>query len=264
MQRPLRELPVKVLVTFALESEFAPWRKRHDFLETRFAEVPAFRASWEGSNLTVVLTGAGPRQAAEAAASIPQAEWEETELCISAGLAGALRPEYLLGDLLAARSVIAAARREPAVECDAELIGLAGQCGARIVERFLTAGEVAGTAKEKQRLGELADAVEMESFELLKQASVRGIPAVAVRAVSDTVDEDLPLDMNQVFTEAGQVSISRVLGQVARRPQALPGLVRLGRRSQDAAESLARFLDAYLPLLAAQKSVGPVKAAVLQ
>jgi adenosylhomocysteine nucleosidase len=106
--------------------------------------------------------------------------------------------------------------------------------------------------------------VEMESFELLRAASARGIPAVAVRAISDTVDEDLPLDMNQVFTEAGQVSIPRVLGQVARRPQALPGLVRLGRQSQDAAESLARFLDAYLPVLAAQKSVGPVKAAVLQ
>lgn len=264
MQRPLRELPVKVLLTFALESEFAPWRRRHDFRPTRCAGVPAFRASWEGIGVTVVLTGAGPRQAADAAASIPRPEWEEAGLFLSAGLAGALRPEYRLGDLLAARSVVTTDRSEPAVEIDAELISLAGQCGARIVDRFLTAGEVAGTAKEKQRLGETADAVEMESFGLLKQASVRGIPAVAVRAVSDTVDEDLPLDMNQVFTEAGQVSISRVLGQVVRRPQALPGLMRLGRQSQDAAESLARFLDVYLPVLAAQKNIGPVKSAMLR
>jgi adenosylhomocysteine nucleosidase len=264
MQRPLRESLVKVLVTFALESEFAPWRKRHSFRESRFVEAPAFTSSWEGIDLTVVLTGAGPRQAAEAAASIPWPEWEEAGLCISAGLAGALRPEYLLGDLLAARSVLAAACSEPAVESDADLISLAGQCGARIVNRFLTAGEVVGTTKEKQRLGELADAVEMESFELLKEASVRGIPAVAVRAVSDTLDEDLPLDMNQIFTDAGQVSIPRVLGQVARRPQALPGLMRLGRQSQDAAKSLARFLDAYLPVLAARKNIGPMKSAVLR
>lgn len=255
---------MKVLLTFALESEFAPWRKRHDFHPARFADVSAFRASWESIDATVVLTGAGVRQAADAAANIPRAEWEAAGICISTGLAGALRPEYGLGDLLAARSVLTADGKGPAVETDAELISLAGECGARIVERFLTAGEVAGTAKEKQRLGEFGDAVEMESFELLRAASARGIPAVAVRAISDTVDEDLPLDMNQVFTEAGQVSIPRVLGQVARRPQALPGLVRLGRQSQDAAESLARFLDAYLPVLAAQKSVGPVKAAVLQ
>jgi adenosylhomocysteine nucleosidase len=262
MQRPLRESPVKVLVTFALESEFAPWRKRHSFRESRFGEAPAFLTSWEGIELTVVLTGAGPRQARDAAASIPWMEWEEAGLCISAGLVGALRPEYLLGDLLAARSVLTAAGSEPAVESDADLIALAGRCGARIVNRFLTAGQVVGTAKEKQRLGELADAVEMESFELLKEASVRGIPAVAVRAVSDTVEEDLPLDMNQVFTEAGQVSIPRVLGQVVRHPQALPGLVRLGRRSQDAAESLACFLDVYLPVLAAQKSIVPMKSAM--
>jgi adenosylhomocysteine nucleosidase len=255
---------VKALLTFALEREFAPWRRRHDFRETRFADVSAFRASWESIDVTVVLTGAGPRQAADVAASIPRAVWEEAGLCISAGLAGALRPEYRLGNLLAARRVVTHARSEPAVESDAELILFAGQCGARIVDRFLTAGEVAGTAKEKRLLGELADAVEMESFELLREASARGIPAVAVRAVSDMLDEDLPLDMNQIFTDGGQVSIPRVLGQVARRPQALPGLMRLGRQSQDAAESLARFLDAYLPVLATQKSIGPMKSAVLR
>jgi hypothetical protein len=42
------------------------------------------------------------------------------------------------------------------------------------------------------------------------------------------------------------VSIPRVLGQVAMRPQSLPGLVRLGRKSKQAAESLAEFLDRYI------------------
>ncbi len=45
-----------------------------------------------------------------------------------------------------------------------------------------------------------ADAVEMESFAVLSRARANGVPGIAIRAVSDTVDEDLPLGMNEVFT----------------------------------------------------------------
>ncbi len=84
---------------------------------------------------------------------------------------------------------------------------------------------------------------------MLFEARTDGIPAVAIRSISDTVDEDLPLDMNEVFTESGEVSMPRVLGQVAMRPQSLPALVRLGRKSKQAAESLAEFLDRYIVAL---------------
>ena len=62
-------------------------------------------------------------------------------------------------------------------------------------------------------------------------------------------DEDLPFDMNGVFTDEGRVSIPRVIGQLAQRPQSLPGLVRLGKNSRAAAESLARFLESYASVL---------------
>jgi hypothetical protein len=89
----------------------------------------------------------------------------------------------------------------------------------------------------------------MESFQVLLKARTDGIPAVAIRSISDSVDEDLPLDMNEVFTESGEVSVPRVLGQVAMRPQSLPALIRLGRKSKQAAESLAEFLDHYIVAL---------------
>jgi hypothetical protein len=90
----------------------------------------------------------------------------------------------------------------------------------------------------------------MESFEILREAQGAGVPAVAIRAISDTLDEDLPLDMSEILTEQGQVSIPRVLGQVALKPQSLPGLVRLGKNSRVAARSVSRFLDAYVAALA--------------
>ena len=86
----------------------------------------------------------------------------------------------------------------------------------------------------------------MESFEVLREAAACGIPAVAIRAISDGLDEDLPLDMSQLFTDEGQLSIPRVMSQVALHPQAIPGLMKLRQNCRHAAESLARFLDAYV------------------
>ena len=48
----------------------------------------------------------------------------------------------------------------------------------------------------------------------------------------------------------GRVSTPRVLGEVARHPGSIPGLVRLGHNSKKAAESLATFLDSYVKRLA--------------
>ena len=132
------------------------------------------------------------------------------------------------------------------IESSPALVSFAAEAGATVVDRFYSAERAVSTAHEKRHLGESADAVEMESFQVLLKARADGIPAVAIRSISDAVDEDLPLDMNEVFTERGEVSIPRVLGQVAMRPQSLPGLVRLGRKSKQAAESLAEFLDRYI------------------
>ena len=67
-------------------------------------------------------------------------------------------------------------------------------------------------------------------------------PAVAIRAVSDSVDEDLPLDMNEVFNDEGAVSIPRVLGQVARHPQALPGSDEAWQQAKKAAADVGAVL----------------------
>ena len=69
----------------------------------------------------------------------------------------------------------------------------------------------------------------MESFEIMSWRRAELFrPSPSVRSAIQS-DEDLPFDMNQVLTADGQVSISRVLGQVALRPRSLPGLVRLGQ-----------------------------------
>jgi adenosylhomocysteine nucleosidase len=242
---------MRVLVTFALGSEFAPWKKRHEFSAARINGRVAFTGKVHGVNVMVALTGVGRGHAKATAADIFGWSGGEFDSCVTSGLAGALKTEYAVGDVLVAGGVKASHDARAAGEWSAtELIEAATRNGARSVSWFVTASRAANTAAEKQTLSAGADAVEMESYEVMSAARVAGVPAVAVRAVSDRADEDLPFDMNRVFGETGQVSLPRVLGQVALKPHAIPGLIRLGSNSRKAAESLARFLDSYVKDLA--------------
>ena len=240
---------MKILVTFALENEFAPWRAMHDFrpgnwgTETHIAKIG-------GVEVGVALTGVGPKLAGLLAGDVIWGEYDSINLCISAGVAGALKSDYQIGEVLAASAVLSEAPhadlRSELLASSPALVSFAEECGATVVGRFYTAQRVITRGEEKRHLSTVADAVEMESFEILHEASAFGVPAVAIRAVSDLADEDLPLDMNEILSDEGRVSVSRVLGQVTLHPSSVPGLVKLGQQTKRATESLARFLDRYV------------------
>jgi len=234
---------MRILVTFAVEAEFAPWRKVRQFVKQTNGSAEYFAARIGDANVNVVLTGVGGKSAWLETTRIV---WDgDVDICVSSGLAGALRREYQLGDILAAKEVQAISWNR-VVASDAKLIQLAQEHGARAVGSFYSADRVIGSASEKRELGRVADAVEMESGEVLHEASVFGAKVIAIRGISDAVDEDLPLDFNRVMTPAGEVSIPKVLGEVVRHPMSAPALVRFGKQSRMAAEKLGAFLDRYL------------------
>jgi adenosylhomocysteine nucleosidase len=249
-RRRHRVHPVRVLVTFALENEFAPWRALRKFRRSTWGGAEVYRAEIGAAEVGVLLTGVGARQATLEMSKRAWSESDSVEFCISSGLAGALRPEYQIGQVLAARTIeterASANAASRVLESSAPLISFAEECGAIVADRFYSAERVVSRAEEKHHLGASADAVEMESFQVLSSARRNGVPGVAIRAISDTADDDLPLDMNEVFTDGGKVSIPRILGQVVLHPRAIPELVKLGQKSKRAAESLAIFLDRYI------------------
>jgi len=244
---------MKILVTFALENEFAPWRALREFRAVQWGDAEVYRAQIGAAEVVVLLTGAGPKQAHLQTAKVLGGDQESIHLCVSSGLAGALKPEYRIGQVLAARSIRTENELTDSssnlLQSSAALLSFAEECGATVVEQFFSSVRVVGSAEEKRHLGERSDAVEMESFEILLESAAYGIPAVAVRAISDSADDNLPLDMNRIFTDDGQVSIPRVLGQVALHPTSVPELVRLGQNSKLAAEALAQFLDKYITMV---------------
>ena len=118
---------------------------------------------------------------------------------------GALNADLNVGTILAGR-VVLRAERELAVASDHQLLAVAQEAGAQQVERFLTSEHLIADAAQKLALQVEADAVEMESFEILAEAARHGVRAVAIRAVSDTASCSLPYDFDQGSRCAGAES----------------------------------------------------------
>jgi adenosylhomocysteine nucleosidase len=243
---------MRVLVTFALDAEFAPWRKLRRFEKLMREDLDCYSSQIGETQIRVILTGIGGKKAWVEATRVL---WDgDIDVCISSGLAGALKPEHKPGEVLAAESIYAADWKK-IVAGNSALLDVAVRCGAKLAKCFYSADHLVLRSEEKRSLGLKADAVEMESGEILYEASVFGAKGIAIRAISDAAEEDLPLDFSRATTESGDLSITRVIGQAALNPGAVPSLIRFGQQSRLAAEKLAAFLDRYLEKLAATDTV---------
>jgi nucleoside phosphorylase len=245
---------MRVLVTFAVDAEFAPWRKLRKFVTHDRNDQEAHTTRIGDVEVTVVLTGVGGKKAWVEATKII---WDaNVDVCISSGLAGSLRLEHSVGCVLAARSIDATGWK-PRISSDSAIVELASQCGGKVVDSFHSVDRIIVDAAEKHRLGLASDAVEMESGEVMYEAAAFGAKCIAIRAISDAADETLPLDFNRVTTADGDVSIARVLVQVAAHPESVPALIRFGKQSRRAAENLAAFLDRYVLKVAEASMIKP-------
>ena len=204
--------------------------------------MAVYHAQIGHADVDVILTGVGWDNARRAMEAVMDSSYS---LCISSGFAGGLKPGCAVGDLFAAKSVRTAAN-SGALQCNAEFVAEAEESGARRVETLLSAEAVASTATQKAALAEIADAVDMESYAIVAAAQRCNVPAVVIRAISDSFDQDMPMDFSDAISKDGRVLISTVLREVAAHPSLLPGLIRLGRQSNRAAERLADFLSGYL------------------
>ena len=90
-------------------------------------------------------------------------------------------------------------------------------------------------------------AVDMESAHVIAWARRVGVPALAVRAVADGPDDDVPAELLRTVGADGRLRpavVARLLG----RPALARAAWRLGRRSRRGLASLARFVRAFVDL----------------
>ena len=235
---------MRVLLTFAVEPEFAAFRQLGEFETSHIGEQMLHSAQIGRAGVDVILTGMGPANATRAmnAALATAAPYT---FCISSGFCGALKADYPVGDILVAQAVAPVSGKRT-IECSSGLVTRAWYDGAKMVKKVFSSDQIIASAEEKARLAPFADAVDMESFYVLEAAAVRKLPGVAIRVVSDRFDQDMPVDFSTTVDDKGNVRIGGVLKKVAMHPIHIPALIRLGRESKTAAQGLANFLEAYI------------------
>ena len=241
---------LKIALLFALEREARPWAKAsHARWLAKSGRWSLRVAETELAEVAAGVTGPGEKLGREGASWVFE-QWLP-DVALVCGLAGALRPDLCLGDIVLGERVVGR-RGATSHQAKSEFISLAERTGLHWRRTTgVTLERVAGAIEEKLALAKEtgADWVDMESSAVLAEAAERGIPAIAVRAVSDGLRPALTLDLNRAFDpERGWIP-SKILLQLARRPWRLPVLVLLERRSHYAAGRLAKFLARYLRCL---------------
>ena len=201
------------LVCFALQEEAAP-----------FQNIAADRPG-----IHILTTGVGRANAEKSLRGFLAGN--STKHVFTCGFAGGLNPELPLG----------------AVIFDTDDAPLSKELAATGVKpaKFFCADRVAITVAEKKHLRAEtgADAVEMESGAIQAICGELGIPCATVRVITDTANEDLPLDFNQLAKADLSVDYGKLALALAQAPGRIPALVRLRKNTNLAAQRLAAVLE---------------------
>lgn len=160
---------------------------------------------------------------------------------ISAGFAGGLHADLQRGDFVLANEIDDVSGRRLSIDLKAE-----ADPRTRVhVGRLLTVERLVRGAGEKQSLGREhgALAVDMESWavgDVCRQDKVRFL---AVRVISDAIDEELPAELDSLVsqkTTAGRLGAAT--GIIFRRPSSVKDMWRLKEHAMESADRLAQYL----------------------
>lgn len=209
----------KVAVCFALAEEAGAFEKVN------------------GDKVHVFLTGIGRENAEKAARKFLEAQMPS--LLMTCGFAGGLTSELKIGDVIFEILATSSAGNDLYAAIRTKLAG----AGAKEAKIFC-ADRIATTVTDKKKLREEtgADAAEMESGAVQAVCAEHGIPCVTVRVISDTADQDLPLDFNKFLTENKSMDMSKLMMAVARAPWKMGALMELQKNTKLAAQRLADVL----------------------
>ncbi len=162
-------------------------------------------------------------------------------LVISAGLAGALEPGLSVGDIIVGED------SEPGF-----LKKILSLEGTRWAEgKIHTVDAIASTQREKSDLARLAGAqvCDMESSRIASICQSRGIEFAGIRAVSDTLDFDMPVPPDSLaHPRTGKPDVPRLLISLLSRPSKIPDFFQMIRDANRARNVLGKCLEKLVSL----------------
>jgi adenosylhomocysteine nucleosidase len=202
----------------------------------------AYEGIADGRRLILAANGAGPKLAAKAAEvairAVVNADLSSSQLeaVVTTGYCGGLDPALQVGDIVIASEVLDSASGERFACAE-----LAGQTAQGVI---LSQDRIANNSNEKEQLFRAtgACAVEMEASGVAVRAKRAGLPFHCIKVISDAATESFALDLNRMRTTEGRVARGKIIVHALVRPAVVPGLLRLKRRTDEAAGALGEFL----------------------
>ena len=228
---------MNLLVCFALKEEAAPFRKMAAGTATA---APA---------ASILITGIGRRNAEKSVREFLATN--SPELVLTCGFAGGLNPDLKPSEVVfeTANAPLAPTLSPPGGErvsarTGEGLFSKLSAAGAKPA-KFFCADRIATTVAEKKKLRAEtgADAVEMESEAIHAVCRERGISCATVRVISDTANEDLPLDFNALAKPDKSLDFGKLAWTISKSPGKIGALLKLQKRTRLAAERLAAVLS---------------------
>jgi hypothetical protein len=251
---------MSTLVCFALKEEAAPFQKMAEaqavsILLTGIGRQNAgkslreFLGNW-GAHASGVQFSASRRKHSGETPERARETRALPELVLTCGFAGGLNPALKIGDVVfeigrsrGDETQIKKKSETPHVVSYDQLIA----AGAKPA-KFFCADRIATTVAEKKKLRDEtgADAVEMESAAIHAVCREFGIPCVTVRVISDTANEDLPLDFNALSKPDKNLDYGKLFLTMAKSPGKVGALMQLQKKTKFAAGQLAEVLSKIL------------------
>jgi adenosylhomocysteine nucleosidase len=235
----------------ALEAEIRGLKKRIIITRTRIRQdCRISEGRLAGNSVLLILTGIGEKRAKAAAQYV--LENFPVDALVSSGFAGALNDKLNVGDIAIYNHLLCQCTREDfadgALQVDPALLKQctksARECGVPgLIKQGISISRVCAAPREKAKLGRDsgADVVDMESFWICQIAAERNVPFIAVRAISDSLEDDLSLLSH--ITVGGQVRPLMALGYFFHHPSHLRTAAALLTNARKAGKNLALFLD---------------------
>jgi adenosylhomocysteine nucleosidase len=187
-----------MLVIFgALDEEISSFRSTMAVEDTIiYQSGRVYRGSYQGKNLLLVNHGVGKRRASTICRWV--VDHYPVSAIVSLGFAGALKPDFRTGDMFICSCMICA--DDPTGtphEADSILFTIAKECKINGLSygTGVSTNRPVSLPADKHILGESssADIVDMESYWIASIASEYGLPLIVGRAISDAVNDTLPV-----------------------------------------------------------------------
>lgn len=249
--------PVSVAVIAALHLEISPLLDRLNVKRTVSGNGFKYHNCFLDDTRIVVCEKAVGQQRAKVATNAVIDAFDP-EWILSAGISGALIEEMQVGQIAVANSLV----RDDGEQEIAIPVGMESDSTSGLfVDRICTTDHIVRTREEKQSLREVtgAIAVDMESYAVVHTARQRKKKVMAIRAISDTLEKDLPPEVLAIFGGKGTIRMGALAGTLFKRPGSMKDLWKIREDAVTASRSLARFVLGVIPQLASSsvKSENP-------